>query len=257
MEENNNITTENIDIVENKSETAKVENVIEEVSTDTKNKSADKGYFKYYLFILINSIVGFILLLYFSRHIIDFLASKNIVNLVNVKPVVSIVVASTTTMLFMFFSLVFKKFFRMIFFSEIFLYIYIGGLTTIINILSWNISFNLINKFIVSDNIAWKVAEAIAFVIAIIFAFFADKLVVFKSYSFKPEKVFTELGIFIGARLLTELINVGLMVLIIDINKQAPLTGKIIASIVVIIVNYLFSKFIIFRKNKKSNEEQN
>lgn len=216
-----------------------------------------ESYFQYYLFILFNSIIGFILVMYFSRHLVDLFASKGIVDLRNMKTVVSIVASSTITMLFMLTTLTLKRFFKSLFFSEIFLYIYIGGLTTIINIVSWNFFFKLIDKFIVSEQVAWKVAEGIAFVVAVIFAFFADKIVVFKSRNFSPAILFAELGIFISVRLVTELINVGLMMFIIDYKKQDPLFGKIVASVVVVVLNYLFSKFVIFRKKTIKHEEQN
>lgn len=224
---------------------------------ETAQHEAKEGYFQYYLFVLLNSIIGFILVLYFSRHLIDLFASKGIVDLRSMKMVVSIVAAATITMLFMMITLTLKKFFKSLFFSEIFLYIYIGGLTTIINIVSWNFFFKLIDKFIVSEQVAWKVAEGIAFVVAVIFAFFADKIIVFKSRSFVPTILFAELGIFISARLVTELINVGLMMFIIDYQKQDPFFGKVVASVVVIVLNYLFSKFVIFRKKAIKHEEQN
>lgn len=223
---------------------------------DNTSKPEEKGFFKYYIFILLNSIIGFILMLYFSRQVITTLAEKNIIDLSNLRMVASVGVSAISAMIFMFLTLVFKKFFKKLFFSEIFLYIYIGGLTTLINIIAWNFFFKLVGKIIVSENIAWKVAEAIAFVIAVLFAFFADKLVVFKSYSFRPSKLFVELGSFIGARLITELINVAIMYFIIDYKGKEPLLGKIVASVVVIIVNYLFSKFIIFKKTENKNETQ-
>lgn len=224
---------------------------------DVIQNESKQHYFQYYLFILFNSIIGFILVLYLSRHLIDLFATKGIVDLRNMKMMISIVAAATLTMLFMLITLTLKKFFKSLFFSEIFLYIYIGGLTTIINIVSWNFFFKLIDKFIVSEQIAWKVAEGIAFAVAIIFAFFADKLVVFKSRSFAPRVLFAELGIFVSARIITELINVGLMMFIIDYQKQDPLFGKIVASVVVVVLNYLFSKFVIFRKKIIKHEEQN
>ena len=248
MEENveNNVLNSNQDVITEKTE-----------NSELNNKQEEKGFLKYYLFILLNSIIGFILVLHLSKHLIELLAAKNILDLRSFNLVPSVVIATVATMVFMLITLVFKKLFRKILFSEIFLYIYIGGLTTLINIIFWNIFFKLINGLIVSEQVAWKAAEVIAFVVAVIFAFIADKLVVFKSYSFKPEKVFTELGIFISARVITELINVLIMIFLIDYQKREPLIGKIVASVVVIVLNYLFSKFIIFRKKEIKNEEQN
>ena len=256
--EEKNVTNEEVEQVVKDT----VENVEEQKTEEVKDEtvvkdSSDKGYFRYYLFILFNSILGFLFLLYFSRHLFEVLANRNIIDLRTLNMIPGIILASTITMLFMIITISFKKIFKKLLFSEIILYIYIGVLTTIINIIFWNFFFNIINGFVVNENIAWKVAEGIAFVIAVLFAFFADKIVVFKSYSFMPSKLFTELGSFVGARLITELINVGIMYYIIDYKKQQPFLGKVIASIIVIILNYLLSKFVIFRKKKIKNEEKN
>ncbi len=226
-----------------------------EVVKEIEQTSDDKGYLKYYLFILFNSILGFIFLLYFSKQLFNVLAERNIINLKNLNIVPNVILASTLSMVFMLITIIFKKFFRKFLFSEIILYIYIGVLTTMINIISWNFFFNLIKKFIVSESVAWKVAEVIAFIVAVIFAFFADKIIVFKSYSFAPWKVFSEMGAFFSARIITELINIGIMYFLIDRQNKEPLFGKIIASIVIIVLNYLFSKFVIFKKKKITNEE--
>ena len=256
--EEKNVTNEEVEQVVKDT----VENVEEQKTEEVKDEtvvkdSSDKGYFRYYLFILFNSILGFLFLLYFSRHLFEVLANRNIIDLRTLNMIPGIILASTITMLFMIITISFKKIFKKLLFSEIILYIYIGVLTTIINIIFWNFFFNIINGFVVNENIAWKVAEGIAFVIAVLFAFFADKIVVFKSYNFMPSKLFTELGSFVGARLITELINVGIMYYIIDYKKQQPFLGKVIASIIVIILNYLLSKFVIFRKKKIKNEEKN
>ena len=228
-----------------------------EVVNESVQNADDKGYFKYYLFILFNSILGFIFILYFSRPLFDILAEKNIINLNSLKFIPNVILAATLSMLFMLITIVFKKFFRKFLFSEIVLYMYIGLLTTAINVISWNFFFNLIKKFVVSESVAWKVAEVIAFIVAVIFAFFADKIFVFKSYGFKPSELFSEMGAFFSARIITELINIGIMYFIIDKQNKEPFFGKVVASIVVIVLNYLFSKFVIFKKKKIENEGQN
>lgn len=248
--------------MEEREELKDVNQVVEEAKEqeavkETVATSNDTGYFKYYLFILFNSILGFIFLLYFSRQLFDILAERNIINLKSLNFIPSIILAATLSMLFMLITIVFKKFFKKLLFSEIVLYIYIGLLTTVINIVSWNFFFNVIKKFVVSESVAWKIAEVIAFIVAVIFAFFADKIVVFKSYSFVPGELFSEMGAFFSARIITELINIGIMYFIIDRQEKEPLVGKIIASVIVIVLNYLFSKFVIFKKKKTTNEEQN
>lgn len=131
--------------------------------------------------------------------------------------------------------------------SEIFLYLFIGFLTTVINVLVFEILRRALN--VNSDGgIAWKVAEVISFIVAVVFAFFANKLVVFKSSDMSFSVIGKEITSFFTARVITEVINIIIMWYMIDLKNCNELFTKIIASIVVIVLNYIFSKFIIFKK---------
>jgi len=83
-----------------------------------------------------------------------------------------------------------------------------------------------------------------------LFTFFANKLIVFE----KKEKkgFFIELALFYGARLFTGLLEIGAMALFVDVLSLNYWAIKIIANIVIIVLNYVFSKFIIFKKSKDS-----
>ena len=137
--------------------------------------------------------------------------------------------------------------------SELFLYLYAGALTTAVNIISFELIRRTLSTTSVEGDAIWKVAEIFAFIIAVVFAFIINKLFVFKSYNINPIRFFSEFGMFLGARMVTEVINFIIMWVMIDKKNFDELITKIIASIVVIVLNYVFSKFIIFKK--KRNEE--
>lgn len=218
---------------------------------ETNNEKKHEGYFGYYIFVFISAIIGFIFVFFSTRLFIDEVKVVGATNLVPHKLLISIATSLVAVIIFMFISLVCKKFLKKLFLSEIFLYIYIGFLTTVINVVSFKVLNDALNQGGGENTLGWMVAEVLAFIVAVIFAFFADKLVVFKSYNFIPTKIFAELGLFISARLITEGINIFLMYVIINVLKQEVMTGKIIASVVIIVLNYLFSKFVIFKKIKK------
>lgn len=138
--------------------------------------------------------------------------------------------------------------------TEIFLYILVGFLTTVVNILVFK---GLLKSFNVSNetNLSWKLAEVIAFVIAVLFAFICNKIFVFHSSDFSISRIGKEISGFIAGRVITELINFGIMWYMIDKKNCDELFTKIIASIVVIVLNYVISKFIVFKK--KADEEPN
>ena len=105
--------------------------------------------------------------------------------------------------------------------------------------------------------------NAIAWIAGVVTAFVTNKLYVFNSKSWKPKIAIKEFAEFTGARLFSFVFEeVGmwifvtvlhfsdksLSVLAFDISGQ--LIAKILLSIVVVAMNYFFSKFIIFKKKK-------
>ena len=135
------------------------------------------------------------------------------------------------------------------------LYLVFGALTTLVSILSFAL-FNALlgdDKYLVSNLISW--------VIAVIFAFFTNKHIVFLSRSNDRKTLLSEGGKFLGARILSLGLEELILWLMLDVFAMESLvifgfiTGEIIAktvaTVVVVIVNYAISKFIIF--NKKSS----
>lgn len=141
-----------------------------------------------------------------------------------------------------------KKFMK----SEIFRYILIGFLTTVVNILVFQLllkAFNVQNE----TKLSWKFAEVIAFIIAVLFAFICSKFYVFRSIDISLKLIGKEFVEFVSGRIVTELVNFGIMWYMIDKKNCNELLTKIIASFVVIVLNYLISKFIVFKKSSNEN----
>ena len=127
-------------------------------------------------------------------------------------------------------------------FKELILYGICGALTTILNIgIFWFLA-NIVN-------LHYLVANAIAWFLAITFSFLANKYYVFESKSFAREVWVKEAAEFLGARGLSCIIDMGgmfLLVSILGINKNY---AKLFITLVVIIINYILSKFWIFKKS--------
>lgn len=223
-----------------------------------KSDSSDdekENYWSYYLFLFVSSIIGFVVVLFLTRFAIDKVTeSGNNIFLLNSKFVISLIVALIAVIIFLFISITQKKVLKKVFLSEIFLYLYVGTLTTAVNFISFELIRRNLSPAGNRDDIAWKVAEIIAFIIATIFAFVGNKFFVFKSPFINPIKMFSEFGVFIGARVVTELINIAIMWFMIDKNNIDESLSKVVASVVVIVSNYFFSKLIIFKKNIEKND---
>lgn len=128
-------------------------------------------------------------------------------------------------------------------YAEVISYIFFGVLTTLINLATFwilSIVFNL-------ETIAATVA---AWIIAVAFAFITNKIWVFKSKTKTNQETTKEAVMFVIARLITLGIEVFLMWLMVDNFKQDKLIWKLLCNIITVILNYLFSKLIVFKEKK-------
>ena len=129
-------------------------------------------------------------------------------------------------------------------YESVLLYLIFGVLTTFVNIVVYYILFNhVLLSNILSNGIAW--------VAAVIFAVITNKIWVFKSKTLEIEQVIKELIAFFSARLSTGLLDMAIMYVGVDLLKVNSIYSKIISGVVVVILNYIFSKLFIFRKNKE------
>ena len=124
---------------------------------------------------------------------------------------------------------------------DILSYLFFGGLTTVVNYLVY---FPLYNWLQFSAT----VSNAVAWVFAVAFAYLTNKPFVFKSYDWSAKTVVPELTKFVGCRIGSGVVETVLLLLCVDwLNWNGNLM-KILTSILVVIVNYVASKLIVFRK---------
>ena len=122
--------------------------------------------------------------------------------------------------------------------KEIFFYLLFGGLTTLVNIVSFWVLDSLSLPTAVSTVIAW--------VLSVIFAFVTNKKYVFES----KNNPFKEMIAFFGCRAFSGIFDLAVMVIFVDVFKYPSMIIKILSNIAVIVMNYFFSKFLIFGKKK-------
>ena len=120
--------------------------------------------------------------------------------------------------------------------NEIILYLIFGILTTIVNIISYLFITDILNiHYLISNIIAWF--------LSVLFAYITNRIWVFKS---KNENILKEFGLFISGRIFSGVLDTTLMYLFIGIFFWNDLISKIIINIIVVIVNYVISKLIVF-----------
>ena len=132
-------------------------------------------------------------------------------------------------------------------YKEIILYLVFGGVTTVVNYGVYVICGHVFHMDVVPSNI-------IAWILAVIVAFVTNKLWVFESKSKQAKTVVKEFGEFVVARLLTLVIETLLLWIFVDKLHVNDLVMKIITNVIVVILNYIFSKFIIFKKKDRKEE---
>ncbi|WP_252221726.1 MULTISPECIES: GtrA family protein [unclassified Clostridium] len=121
-------------------------------------------------------------------------------------------------------------------------YLIFGILTTLVDAVVFFISNKILNiEYVLSTIIAW--------ILAVIFAYFTNKIWVFNSKNMKFNLILKEAFAFFIARLLSLGFTIVWMIVSVEMLKSDEFVAKILANIFVVIMNYFFSKILIF-KNK-------
>lgn len=123
-------------------------------------------------------------------------------------------------------------------------YIIVGGCTTLVNLLAYTFCNELLSLEVNLSNV-------ISVIAAILFAYVTNKLFVFRSRCQNNGALLLEFVKFVGARLLTMGIEVGGVFVLYSLIGQNEYLAKIETQIIVLISNYLISKFLVFTDKKE------
>lgn len=126
-------------------------------------------------------------------------------------------------------------------YKETILYLIFGVLSTIINI----ITYVFFTKILVLN---YLLANAIAWILAVIFAYITNKFWVFESKEINSKYILKEFFSFFGCRVFSGAIEMFMMFILVSIMSFNDFIVKIITNVVVVVLNYIFSKLLIFKK---------
>lgn len=127
---------------------------------------------------------------------------------------------------------------------EVFIYLFFGGLATVVNFVIYFFARDAFNLNLFNSN-------SISWLAAVLFAFVTNKLWVFKSESENFFELIIEFGKFIFYRIVSYGLDMGMMFLFVDSLEIADFWAKLITQVAVVIANYLFSKLFIFKSKDK------
>lgn len=128
---------------------------------------------------------------------------------------------------------------------EIILYGIFGVLATVVNYavyIAWMAAF--------PDKYANVTATAAAWIIAVLFAYFTNRKWVFASKADGFAEKFRECSAFFASRIFSGLADIGIMYAAVDLMGYDGRIVKLLSNILVIVLNYIFSKFLVFKSKK-------
>lgn len=121
--------------------------------------------------------------------------------------------------------------------KELILYIIFGVLTTLVNIIVYFFFAKIVLiNYLISNILAWF--------FSVLFAYVTNRIWVFES---RNDNIFKECILFFGGRLFSGVVDTGLMYLFIDILSIGDFISKIVIQVIVVILNYVISKLVVFK----------
>lgn len=124
-------------------------------------------------------------------------------------------------------------------YRELILYLFFGGCTTLVNIISYYICSKI--------GIGTALGTVIAWVLSVLFAYITNRKYVFESKAFGFAPILRETAGFFLCRLATGLLDLAIMVVFVDYLHFNDMLIKILSNIIVIVLNYIASKLMIFK----------
>ena len=124
---------------------------------------------------------------------------------------------------------------------DIFCYLVFGVLTTVVNYIVYLPLLNILHlSAALSNMIAWAAAVA--------FAYVTNKPFVFKSFDWSMKTVIPELGRFVSCRVASGAMETVIIFVAVDLLGWNGNIWKLVTSVLVVVLNYVGSKFLVFKK---------
>lgn len=136
-----------------------------------------------------------------------------------------------------------KKMIKKLYENSIVRYVFFGGCTTMVNL----VSFYLLRKIPIGLNIA----NVISIILAILFAYVVNSRFVFQDHCETLKDHLRPFCKFISARLITMVIEVGGVWLLVEMIGMNDMAGKFVTQFIVLILNYVFSRFFVFTTGRE------
>lgn len=126
--------------------------------------------------------------------------------------------------------------------SEAVRYVIVGATTTLINFALFELMHEIIGIDVTVSNVT-------SISVSVLYAYFANKLIVFRRRSESAAALVLEFLKFVGSRLFTIALEIAAVEVFYSFLGQDAWLGKAAAQVLVIVTNYAISKLIVFRRD--------
>ena len=127
---------------------------------------------------------------------------------------------------------------------DILIYLVFGVLTTVVNYLVYLPCYNVLK-------LSGSLSNVLAWIGAVAFAFVTNKPFVFHSHDWSLKVLRPELTKFVGCRLGSGLLETGIIFVTVDCLHWNGNVMKLLVSVLTVVLNYVASKLVVFRKGKE------
>ena len=124
---------------------------------------------------------------------------------------------------------------------DVITYLFFGVLTTVVNYIVYLPVYNYLG-------LSAAVSNAIAWVVAVAFAYLTNKPFVFKSHDWSAKTVIPELTKFVSCRVASGLAETLILLVTVDLLNWDGNIWKLVTSVLVVVLNYFASKLLVFKK---------
>ena len=124
---------------------------------------------------------------------------------------------------------------------DVITYLVFGVLTTVVNYVVYLPVYNLVG-------LSAALSNAVAWVVAVAFAYLTNKPFVFKSHDWSAKTVIPELTKFVSCRVASGVMETVILFFTVDLLHWNGNIWKLVTSVLVVVLNYFASKLLVFKK---------
>lgn len=135
---------------------------------------------------------------------------------------------------------------------EVLMYLFFGVLTTAVSFVTAGITKYLCESAGLGKGAVSNISTVVSWICAVTFAYVTNRIWVFDSKVESKKGLFAEMASFYSGRLFTLFVEMGIMWLGYSVMGINYWVTKIVANVVVLILNYVISKLIVFKKKDSS-----